>query len=154
MSEVKFLLDIEKNVENLQYASIENMNFKLREIEHIKNTSSEWALRLQFLDSHFMLVVSSGQGWLTMEGRFIELRQGCTYFCSPGQMIEAFVHSLDEQGLYPIHFDLMEEDGVSSDTMRIVKQNSRFPATGEVSMVSQVSISVMCENKSYSLGKL
>ncbi|WP_227013934.1 hypothetical protein [Paenibacillus psychroresistens] len=77
---------------------MENMNFKLREIEHIKSSSNEWTLPLHFLESHLMLAVTSGQGWLTMDGRFIELRQGNAYFCSPGQLIEILVHSFDEQG--------------------------------------------------------
>lgn len=140
------MYDIEKNVENLQYASIENMNFKLREIEHIKSTSNEWTLQLQFLESHIMLVVASGQGWLTIDGGFIELRQGGAYFCSPGQLTEALVHSFDERGMYYMRFDVIEDDGTSADYMRIVKQNSRFPAEGEVFSLSPVSISILCDN--------
>ena len=43
-----------------------------------------------------LIVAASGQGWLTVDGQFIELRQGGVYVCLPGQLIEAAAHSFDE----------------------------------------------------------
>ncbi len=130
------MFESEKNVENLQYGVIEKMNFKLKEIVHIKNVSNEWTLPLQFLESHILLVLTVGRGWLTIDGRFVELRQ----------LVEAFVDSFDDSALYQMCFDVIEDDASVADYLRIVKQHSRFPVNGEVTCVSQVSISVLCEN--------
>lgn len=136
---------INKIVNKIEFASLEGMCFKLREIEHIKNNTKEWKLSLQFIESHMIIVAASGQGWLTLDGRFVELRQGGVYFCSPGQLIEAAVHSFDERGFYHIRFDAIEDDESSVRHMQLVKQDSRFPVTGEVILSSPVSISILCE---------
>jgi ABC-type Fe3+-hydroxamate transport system substrate-binding protein len=140
------LSDREKNIKNTEYTSLEGMCFKLREIEHIQNQTNEWELRLQFIESHMILVAASGQGWLTIDGQFNELRQGSVYVCLPGQLVEAAAHSFDERGFYPMRFDVMEDDGSSVHSMQIIKRNSPFPVKGEVIVTSPVSIHALCEN--------
>ncbi|MDQ8734295.1 AraC family transcriptional regulator [Paenibacillus sp. LHD-38] len=140
------MVDIEKNIKHNEYASLEGMLFKLREIEHIKSLSSEWKLRLQFVQSHMIFVASSGRGWLTIDGQFTEMRQGGVYVCTPGQLIEAAAHSFDERGFYHMRFDIIEDDGSSIDSMRIIKRNSKFPVKGEVTVSSLVSFNTLCKS--------
>lgn len=136
--------DTQEHAEVIPYAVLENMSFRLGDIDRSGSGSGEWSLRMQFLESHMLLFMSSGQGWLTVDGRFVELRPGSAYVGCPGQLIEAAVHSLDERGLYSISFEVFEKDGTSDD-MRIVKRNSRFPSPGEIVPVSPVSVGVLCE---------
>jgi len=93
------LVEIEKNLKHNEYASLEGLCFKLREIEHIRNQTNDWELRLQFIESHMILVAASGQGWLNIDGRFTEIRQGSVYVCTPGQLVEAAMNNFDERGI-------------------------------------------------------
>jgi ABC-type Fe3+-hydroxamate transport system substrate-binding protein len=139
------LVDIEKNFKHKEYAPLEGMCFKLREIEHIKNQANDWELRLQFIESHMILVAASGQGWLTIDGQFTELRQGSVYVCTPGELIEAAAHSFDERGFYYLRFDVMDDEVSSAHSMQIIKKNSPFPAKGEVIVTSPVSVNTLCD---------
>jgi AraC-like DNA-binding protein/ABC-type Fe3+-hydroxamate transport system substrate-binding protein len=133
--------------QNHIYTSLESMCFKVRELKHINrnNSSNEWELSAQFLESHMIIVVASGQGWLTIDGRFIELREGRTYFCSPGQLVEGSLQSFDERGLYQLYFDVIVDEGVTVGDADIVKPEDLFPVKGEVIASSPVSIIVLCE---------
>lgn len=139
------MVDIEKNFKHKKYAPLEGMCFKLREIEHIKNQANDWELRLQFIESHTILVAASGQGWLTIDGQFTELRQGSVYVCTPGELIEAAAHSFDERGFYYLRFDVMDDEVSSAHSMQIIKKNSPFPAKGEVIVTSPVSVNTLCD---------
>lgn len=139
------MFDIERNIKNTEYTSLESMSFKLREIEHIPNQMNEWELRLQFIESHMILVVASGKGWLTIDGQFTELRQGIVYVCLPGQLVAAAAHSFDERGIYHMRFDVMEDDGSSVHSMQIIKRSSPFPVNGEVIVTSPVSVNALCD---------
>ncbi|RXZ80387.1 helix-turn-helix domain-containing protein [Paenibacillaceae bacterium] len=135
----------DRNITNTEYYALDGMCFKLREIEHINDHANKWNLRLQFIESHMILVAASGQGWLTIDGQFTELRQGSLYVCTPGQLVEAAAHSFDERGLYLLRFDVIEEDESSANTMQIIKRNSSFPVKKEVIASSPVSINSLCE---------
>ncbi|WP_337100406.1 helix-turn-helix domain-containing protein [Paenibacillus sp. YIM B09110] len=139
------MLDIDHNIKRKEYISLEHMCFKLREIEHIQSQSIEWKLRLQFIEAHLILVAASGQGWLTIDGQFNELRQGCVYLCTPGQLIEAAAHSLDERGLFLLRFDVIGDVGSSSNEKQIIQRINTFPVNGEVSVASPVSVNALCE---------
>lgn len=112
--------------------SLEGLWFKLREIEPIKSSSNRWELRLQFIESHMLLFVASGQGSPTIDGQFIELRQGCAYVCKPGQLVEAAVHSFDERGLYYLRFDVIKVVISSLDYAQNVNRDSPLPIEREV----------------------
>jgi len=139
-----------QNAKHHTYASLEGMCFKAREIKHIhkNNSSNEWKLRSQFLKSYMMIVIASGRGWLTIDGRFIELREGRTYFCSPGQLVEGSLQSFDERGFYEVRFDVILDDEVVGDYTVNLKQKELFPIKGEVIASSPVSIILLCERMS------
>ncbi|MFC3746140.1 helix-turn-helix domain-containing protein [Paenibacillus sp. GCM10012306] len=139
------MVEIDNNVRSKDYVALDGLCFKLREMEHIKHQANHWELRLQFIESHMILVAASGQGWLTIDGKFTELRQGSVYVCAPGQLVEAAVNTLDERGFYHIRFDVMEDDGSSGHSMQIITRNSPFPAKGEVIVTSPVSVHTLCD---------
>ncbi|MFE4709843.1 helix-turn-helix domain-containing protein [Paenibacillus sp. NPDC056722] len=139
------MVDVDNNFRQKEYASLEGLCFKLREMEHIKHQANPWELRLQFIESHMILVAASGQGWLTIDGKFTELREGRVYVCMPGQLVEAEVNTLDERGFYHIRFDVMEDDRPSGHSLQIITRNSPFPAKGEVIVTSPVSIHALCD---------
>ncbi|WP_189014707.1 helix-turn-helix domain-containing protein [Paenibacillus marchantiophytorum] len=121
------------------------MSFKLREIELFRNHAIAWELRLQFIKSYTLILAASGQGWLTIDGRFIELRQGSAYICAPGQLIQAAAHSFDERGFYHLRFDMIEEAEAFGHPTEIIRQISVFPIKGEVITSSPVSVNALCE---------
>jgi ABC-type Fe3+-hydroxamate transport system substrate-binding protein/AraC-like DNA-binding protein len=135
----------QENIDPISYAALERMSFKLGSIERIEGSGEEWSLRLHFLDAHMLLFVASGQGWMTVDGRFVELRSGAAYIGCPGQLIEVTVHSLDERGLYHMSFDVLEQDESMAGGMRIVKQDSAIPVRGVTMPLSPVSVGVLCE---------
>jgi len=139
------MIDIDRNIENTKNISLENMCFKLREINHIKNNPNEWELRLQFIESHLLLVAASGQGWLTVDGQYIELREGSVYVCTPGQLIQAAAYSFDERGFYHLRFDVIRDVESSVLPMQTVKRDGLFPVKGEVIVSSPVSVNSLCE---------
>ncbi|NEW05860.1 AraC family transcriptional regulator [Paenibacillus sp. SYP-B3998] len=139
------MIEIDRNIENTTYISLEDMWFKLREISHIKNNLNEWEIRLQFIESHMLIVAASGQGWITVDGQFIELREGSVYVCTPGQLIEAAAYSFDERGFYHLRFDVIGDVESSNNPIQIVKRDSRFPVKGEVIVSSPVSVNALCE---------
>ncbi|MFF2887978.1 helix-turn-helix domain-containing protein [Paenibacillus sp. NPDC057967] len=124
-----------------EYAILDELSFKLKDIEYINNQHNRWNLRLQFLESHLVLVAASGQGQLTIDGRFIELRQGSMYVCVPGQLVEAAVHTLDERGFYHMRFDIIDSDKATTQSLG----KSRFPVKGEIPAKSPVAILSLCQ---------
>ncbi len=137
--------DLTQNMKNTEYKPLEGMCFKLRDIEYMKNKTQEWSLRLQFIESHLILIAASGQGWLNIDGRFNELRQGSAYLCAPGQLVEAFVHSFDERGFYHLKFDIIRDEASLNPNEQAVRQHNSFPVKGEVVVLSPVSINELCE---------
>ncbi|MGO4547394.1 helix-turn-helix domain-containing protein [Paenibacillus sp. 2TAB23] len=134
----------DKSMKITEYGSLEDMHFKLREIESVSMHINDWKLKLQFIESHLLLVAASGHGQLSVDGRFIELRQGSVYLCVPGQLVEAAVDSLDERGFYHIRFDVFADKG--QPILNSVNDSfSRFPVKGEVIMSSPVTVGALCE---------
>ncbi|REK76408.1 helix-turn-helix domain-containing protein [Paenibacillus paeoniae] len=125
-----------------EYAVLDDLSFKLKDIEYINNQHNRWNLRLQFLESHLVFVAASGQGQLMIDGRFIELRQGNVYVCVPGQLVEVTVHTLDERGFYYMRFDVMDGE---KDAIHSLGKSSRFPVKGEVPAKSPVAILSLCQ---------
>jgi len=138
------LSDTLEHVGRVSYEKLQQMNVRLVGIDHVAS-SDEWSLRMQFLESHSLIFLVSGQGWLTVDGKFIEIRSGAVYVCSPGQLVEAVVHGMDERGVYYMSFDVFETEEVLPDSMRLVKQNSDFPLQGEMLQLSPVSVTVLCD---------
>ncbi|WP_162160674.1 helix-turn-helix domain-containing protein [Paenibacillus gorillae] len=73
------------------------------------------------------------------------MREGRSYVCSPGQLVEGFLQSFDERGFYELRFDVISDDGVTGDYTDRVRQEESFPVKGEVIASSPVSIIVLCE---------
>lgn len=142
---------LERTVQPLEpsvYAMLERMSFRLHGVEEIKPTSEEWYFRVRFLASHMLLVMTDGQGWLTLDGRYIELRKGGIYACLPGQLVEARIELLElhgEASSYCLFYDVLEQQA-DSEVWETVRHNSRFPVAGEAALLSPLSIGMLCES--------
>lgn len=86
---------------------LDHMNFRLLHVNYTSAPATEWLLRKHFIETYMLIFVASGQGWLKIDGSFIELKAGGLYVGFPGQLVEANVHSLDERGVYHMNFDVM-----------------------------------------------
>jgi ABC-type Fe3+-hydroxamate transport system substrate-binding protein len=129
------------------YEQLGSMWFKLRAVEKNNSHSSNWSLRMQFIESHMLLIAASGKGWITVDGRYFELRSGSAYVCTPGQLVEASMQDSGERGLYVVRFDVFEQPGLTAEQERNDShgRNMRFPIAGEVVVSSMIVISALCE---------
>lgn len=127
--------------------TMDNLSFRLTAVEQAAALDREWTLRLQFLKTHLLLFVASGHGWLTIDGRFVELRQSMLYILRPGQLVEASVQELDNRGLYMLHADIAEAaDSDSASDPIPERARGRFPIERESITVSPVAIGTLCEH--------
>ncbi|WP_458122928.1 hypothetical protein [Paenibacillus sp. Z3-2] len=141
------IVHINRNNENSKYFILEHSSFKLRQIQHIKNTATDWELKLQFIESHLLVFAASGRGWLTIDGQYIEWQEGSVYICNPGQLVQAAAKSLDERGLYLLRFDIIiDHDSRTTDSVRPIQGELPFPIKEKIILSSPVSINALCEN--------
>lgn len=127
--------------------TLDSLSFRLTAAEHIAGDGQAWTLRLQFLKTHLLVFVASGHGWLTIDGRFVELRQSMLYILRPGQLVEASVQELDNGGLYVLHTELSDAPlpDIANEPMQELA-HSRFPIDRESLAVSPVTIGTLCEH--------
>ncbi|MFE6076459.1 helix-turn-helix domain-containing protein [Paenibacillus sp. NPDC057886] len=139
-----------KTIESAPFAVLEDANYKLRQIQHIRNTSNDWELKLQFIESHLLLVTSSGQGWITMDGQHIKWEEGCVYIFTPGQLVQAETQLLDDRGCYLLRFDIVKDsDSTIISSLETNKENFTFPIQGKINLSSTVSVNSLCEKIAY-----
>ena len=122
---------------------LDRLLFRLRGIWRITRSDigNHWLLHRRFLHTHVVVIAAGARGWVTADGQFAELRQDCAFFCLPGQLVEIDVQSWDEQGMYFIQFDVLEEHG---EEVTVVRRDSPFPAVGEIVPASPVSVAELC----------
>jgi ABC-type Fe3+-hydroxamate transport system substrate-binding protein/AraC-like DNA-binding protein len=128
-----------------RHHGLDAMAFKLRTVSGSQPGNREWSLRMQFLNCHALLFTSSGQGWITIDGRFIEISPGGVYVGFPGQYVEAFIHTLDEQGMYWMLFDVLKETDSDAAKSPTIQKKGVFPTKAEVFPKSPVSVSHLCK---------
>lgn len=136
------------------FGQLDQMWFRLRSITQNSSAKGEWSLRLQFLESHMLLIPILGQGWITVDGKYGELRAGSVFVCLPGQLIEAHFEGSGEQKLYILRFDVFsqrdlpeQQEQSSSSELHIL-----FPLEGEAAIASTIIYSKHCEAITASMG--
>ncbi|WP_338554300.1 helix-turn-helix domain-containing protein [Paenibacillus sp. KS-LC4] len=136
-----------------QYELLDNIWFKLRGVEKNNGSSGSWELRLQFIESHMLLLIASGRGWITVDGRYLELRAGTAFVCTSGQLIEAFHEASGERGLYAVRFDVFAQPQTSEwqSHNEPLPPILRFPIEGEIVVSSIIEWTALCEAMSHSL---
>lgn len=134
------------SIPSARFDPLDHMHFKLTYIDHTNENTSEWFLKKHFIETYMLIFVVSGQGWLRIDGNFVELHSGGLYIGFPGQLVEANVHSLDEYGVYHMSFDVMftreQERVVALDRM---KQLLRYEVNGELTSLSPVVVGELCQ---------
>jgi AraC-like DNA-binding protein len=127
---------------------LDQLHFKLIELESAESEYSEsiWRLGKHFLDSYMMLFIAEGEGWITVDGQFIELRSGAIYIGLPGQLVEAEVHAKGERGLYQIKFSVLC-DGETSEASAhaMMKQMCMRMNDGAIRCSSPAAVNLLCQ---------
>lgn len=134
------------NIPPTRFEPLDHMHFKLTYIDHTNKNTNEWFLKRHFIESYMLIFVASGQGWLRIDGNFVELRSGGLYIGFPGQLVEANVHSLDEHGVYHMSFDVLftqEQDRLVA--LERMKQLLRYEVNGELTSLSPVVVGELCQ---------
>ncbi|ASA21219.1 helix-turn-helix domain-containing protein [Paenibacillus donghaensis] len=136
------------------YEQLDQMWFRLRSIEQNNSPKGEWSLRLQFLESHMLLIPVFGRGWITVDGKYFELRAGFVFVCLPGQLVEAHLEGSGDQRLYILRFDVFEQHGMPERQERISSSDlhMHFPLKGEAAIASTITFSKHCEAIASSMG--
>lgn len=129
------------------FGQLDQMWFRLRSSEQNSSLRGECSLRLQFLESHLLLIPVSGRGWITVDGKYGELRAGAAFVCLPGQLIEACLEGSGEQSLYILRFDVFSQQNLPVQPGRISSTEPPLPFSleGETAMSSTVTYSKHCE---------
>lgn len=139
---------VHSEIQLKRFDKLDHLNFKLIHVEQpdTSDYARNWCLRKHFLDTYMLLFMASGQGWLTVDGKFIELRAGAWYIGLPGQLVEANVHSLDERGVYHMNFEVMHlEEQNDYAVLDIMKQLLGDQFNVEVMCASTVAARVLCQ---------
>ncbi|QUL57681.1 helix-turn-helix domain-containing protein [Paenibacillus tritici] len=136
------------------FGQLNQMWFRLRSIEQNNSLTGECSLRLQFLESHLLLIPVSGRGWITVDGKYGELRAGAAFVCLPGQLIEASLEGSGEQSVYILRFDVFAQRHLPEQPDQLSSTQSRlpFPLEGEAAVASTVTYSKHCEAITASMG--
>ncbi|WP_128102493.1 helix-turn-helix domain-containing protein [Paenibacillus sp. DCT19] len=138
--------DTYTTIPSARFEPLDHMHFKLTYIDHTNENTSEWFLKKHFIETYLLIFVVSGQGWLRIDGNFVELRSGGLYIGFPGQLVEANVHSLDEYGVYHMSFDVLftqkQDKLVALDR---IKQLIRYELNGELTSLSPVVVGELCQ---------
>lgn len=138
------------------FEQLDQLWFRLRSIAQNNSPNGEWSLRLQFLESHMLLIPIVGRGWITVDGKYSELRAGFVFVCLPGQLIEARLEGTGDQRLYILRFDVFgqrdlpeRQEQTSSSELHIP-----FPLEGETAIASTITYSKHCESIAASMGSI
>ncbi|MEK3793853.1 helix-turn-helix domain-containing protein [Paenibacillus sp. FSL R7-0204] len=136
------------------FGQLDQMWFRLRSSEQNSSLTGGCSLRLQFLESHLLLIPVSGRGWITVDGKYGELRAGAAFVCLPGQLIEACLDGSDEPNIYILRFDVFSQRNLPVQPGRISSTEPQLPFSleGETAMSSTVTYSKHCEAITASLG--
>ncbi|MGQ8872952.1 AraC family transcriptional regulator [Paenibacillus sp. TSA_86.1] len=127
---------------------LDQLHFKLIELEMAEPGCSEssWRLGKHFLDRYMLLFIAEGEGWLTVDGQFIELRSGAIYIGLPGQLVEAEVHGKDERRLYQIKFSVFPIGGTSEESVHtMMKQMCMRTNDGAIRCSSPAAVNLLCQ---------
>ncbi|KHL93021.1 hypothetical protein QW71_26065 [Paenibacillus sp. IHB B 3415] len=135
------------------FGQLDQMWFRFRSIVQHSGGNEKWSLRLQFLESHMLLIPISARGWITVDGKYCELRPGYVFVCLPGQLIEAQLDSSGEQGLYILRFDVFGHVNLpgphgpheSHEPAGSSEPHFPFPLEGEAAVASTITYSKHCE---------
>lgn len=127
---------------------LDQLHFRLKELQVAATSQFEsgWRLGKHFLESYMLLFAASGEGWLTVDGQFIELRSGAFYVGLPGQLVEAAFQGADSRGLYLMKFGVTydgELEGTSvQETMNHMYMLSN---NSERSCSSPAAVRLLCQ---------
>ncbi|OMG01227.1 helix-turn-helix domain-containing protein [Paenibacillus sp. FSL R7-0337] len=130
------------------FGELDQMWFRLRSIMHGRNPGGEWPLRLQFLKSYLLLIPIAGQGSITVDGKYCELRAGSAFVCQPGQLIEASMENTGEQSVYILRFDVYSQHSIPEEQQptRPAELHLPVPLEGNIAIQSTITYSKLCES--------
>lgn len=127
---------------------LDQMWFRLRSITHGSRSGVELPLRLQFLKSYLLLIPIAGQGSITVDGKYCELKAGCAFVCQPGQLIEASMEDTSEQSVYILRFDALSPPSLPAEPGQVhsAEPHLSFPVEGNIAIQSTITYSKLCES--------
>ncbi|MEK4043021.1 helix-turn-helix domain-containing protein [Paenibacillus sp. FSL H8-0048] len=138
------------------FGELDQMWFRLRSITHGSRSGGEWPLRLQFLESYMLLIPIMGQGSITVDGKYCELKAGSVFVCQPGQLIEALLTGTGEQSVYILRFDVYSQHSMLEEQQpsRPAETHLPFPVEGAIPIQSTITYSKLCESITGYMGSL
>lgn len=106
-------------------------------------TRDTWELRPRFLDDYLLIFLAGGQGRMSLDGRFSELRAGRLYVRRPGERVGAEAWDLDGRGVYLIRFRVFELEPDLSGAR--TADGSILPSVREWNPRSSLTAELLCE---------
>lgn len=95
------------------------------------------------MDDYLLIFLAGGQGRMSIDGRFAELRPGRLYLRRPGERVGAEAWDLDDRGIYLIRFRVFE---LEPDFSRAQPANRGvLPVIREANLRSSLAAELLCE---------
>ncbi|RNB83166.1 AraC family transcriptional regulator [Brevibacillus nitrificans] len=114
--------------------------FKLRDIEWVKG-DRHGRLQQQFTPSYVMVVVTGGNGRLTLETEGHQLRKDAVYLCPPHATFGIDSESLEEIELFLLRFDVYSE---SAEHSHLIQGEKLEAFIGEIPIQSAGQLGILC----------
>ncbi|CAM4195742.1 helix-turn-helix domain-containing protein [Saccharibacillus endophyticus] len=134
-----------------QEVNVDKLAFLLVEATS-SNQRATWELPLHFLDDYLLFFMAGGEGRITVDGRFKELRTGGLYLRRPGELVGAKAWNLDGRGLYAIRFRALAWDAAAAETGSYIGRAKGsggelfLPAVNELILRASLSADGLCES--------
>ncbi|MBU5352334.1 AraC family transcriptional regulator [Paenibacillus barcinonensis] len=131
------------------FEMLDKLHFSLIEFQAASTSQSEpcWRLGKHFLESYMLIFAANGEGWLTIDGQFIELRSGAFYIGLPGQLVEAAFQGKDKCGLYLMKFNVtFVGELLGTSIQEMMKQIYMQSNASEISCSSPAAVRLLCQD--------
>jgi ABC-type Fe3+-hydroxamate transport system substrate-binding protein len=124
--------------------SLDSLFFRLRDMEFVKGDGN-WRTEQQFTVSYVLIVVTHGQGRLTLNSNEFRLRQDTAYVCAPGETYGAEAEKPDGLKMFLFRFEVLKVTEQKNGRVQDVKDECLFPLKGEIPVYPAGQLSFLCD---------
>ncbi|MCL6459603.1 MAG: AraC family transcriptional regulator [Gorillibacterium sp.] len=124
---------------------LDSLTVCLQDIEKLK-AGADGRLPQRLTLSYQLIVITQGEGLLTLDSKTCRIRAQEIYCCTPGQTFGIMERAEAELEITLIHFDLFRESRTSKGWLQQVKDEVLFDSSLGLGTDSAVKLILMCDN--------
>lgn len=127
--------------------SLDGLLVNLRAVEIIKSAPAlDGRMEIRYTDSHVLIILSNGEGCLSIGEQEYRMRQDVVYACHPGDTFGAHAGPGEELDMYLLVFDLVDIVGDGRECQRCDKPAEIFRGKREIALRTAVQPALLCES--------